>query len=233
MKRIILILIISFMANSFLQGQVLLTIIFGDKLNSPTTEFGLNAGASISTLTGIDNSTHTTNLAIGMFFTWKFHERYQFQPELYFSFKGGAEDISPFLIDDPGVELPIDQMDISRTTNYFSLPLLFKAQVINQFRIIVGPQFSLMTSNTDYMYYKVDKKRDLLARQQDRSEAGRIDIGLSAGIGYKLGKGEGVSIEAKYYLGFLDTSAGSDINSKNRMIILQAGIPIRGFSRHD
>ena len=233
MKKIVFVLFISFMANSFLQGQVLLTIIFGDKLNSPTTEFGLNAGVSLSSLTGFDNSTHSNNLAMGMFFTWKFHERYQFQPELYFSFKGGAENMPPFFIDDPGVELPIDQMDISRKTNYLSLPLLFKVKMVNQFRFIIGPQFSLMSSNTDYMRYKVDKKKDLVARQKDRSEVGAMDIGISTGIGYKLGKGEGVSIEAKYYLGLLDTSARPDINSKNRMIILQAGIPIRGFSKHE
>jgi len=233
MKKLLIIFTVIVLSVPSVRGQVLLTIIFGDKLNSPTTEFGLNAGIGISSLSGIEGSTPTTNLALGTFFTWKFHNRFQFQPELYFSLKGGAEKLPPFAISDPRVNLPIDEMNVIRKSNYLSLPLLIKIRTVNQFRFIAGPQFSFMTSTNDYMYYEVDSSKDLMARSKDKSGMNRFDFGLSAGLGYKLGKGNGVSIEAKYYLGFLDTTKSTDINAKNRMIIIQAGIPIRGFAKEN
>jgi hypothetical protein len=231
MKKILLILILISIPITIVRSQVLVTVIFGDKLNTPTTEFGLNIGSCLSTLSGFENLETVATATIGSFFTWKFHERFQLQPELYFVFKGGAKHLQPFDIDDPNIVLPTDEMEVSRESKYFSLPILIKAQIFNQFRFIVGPQISYLISNSDYMYYEIHKKQHIVARQKDRSVVNRIDFGLSAGLGYKLGKGEGVNIEAKYYFGLTNTSTDPTQNLKNRIIILQAGIPIKGFSK--
>ena len=231
MRKALLIVICLFASIPLIRGQVLLSIIFGDKLNSPTTEFGLNVGVAVSTLSGYKDIAYSNNLALGTFFTWKMHDRVQLQPEIYFIFPGGAKDLPPYEILDPEITIPEDDVDVIRSSSYLSLPLLFKIRLLNQIRFIAGPQFSFMTSNTDFMLYEMDKKNNFISRQKDMAQFKRFDAGINAGLSYKLGKGDGVSIEAKFYYGLLDTVQADDINAKNRIFIIQAGIPIRGFSK--
>ena len=60
------IILISFM--HFAQGQVLLSLIFGDNLNSEKVEFGMNGGFNLSYIRGIENSKAVNNWELGFYF---------------------------------------------------------------------------------------------------------------------------------------------------------------------
>ena len=59
----IIILIFAFSANS----QVLIGLLFGDKLNSPKTEFGLQAIINHSTISDISDSENYRGYGFGLF----------------------------------------------------------------------------------------------------------------------------------------------------------------------
>ena len=60
-------------------SQVLIALIFGDKLNSPSLEFGLTAGLSLSTINNIPEAKYRSALNLGLYFdvrikdNWWFH----------------------------------------------------------------------------------------------------------------------------------------------------------------
>ena len=65
----ILIPIMSIMlVSQVMQGQVLISLIFGDKLNSPTLKFGLDGGANFSTVSNLSGAKYRTGFNLGFYF---------------------------------------------------------------------------------------------------------------------------------------------------------------------
>jgi hypothetical protein len=62
-------------------------------------------------------------------------------------------------------------------------------------------------------------------RENNKDMLQKLDVGVGVGLGYKLLKGEGWTIGAKYYYGFVD--AFKDIpGTKSSSINLKVNIPI-------
>ena len=67
-KKISLIALIMLASYEFTSGQVLLSLIFGDNLNTDKVEFGMSAGFNRSYIRGIDGSKGTNNWELGFYF---------------------------------------------------------------------------------------------------------------------------------------------------------------------
>lgn len=52
-------------------GQVLISLLLGDKLNSGKVEFGLDGGANFSSLAGVPDSDTATGFHLGFYFDIK------------------------------------------------------------------------------------------------------------------------------------------------------------------
>ena len=208
-------------------SQVLIALVFGDKLNTPNLEFGINVGANLSSLSGIENAKYRTDIAVGTYFTWKTNDRFYIQPEFFVRFPGGAKKMSPYQLDDIGLDSILNNSTIERKMSYFSLPIYVKYRVWKQLRVSVGPQFSLMSGSTDRFTKTVGDETDLLVSKNSLDLVNRFDVGISGGLSYKLKNGKGMNLEARFYYGFIDNDneyAGS--SSKNQIISLLVGIPI-------
>ena len=68
MKKFAMIILILFASSQVAQSQILLSILFGDKLNSDKLEFGLNGGLNFSNIRGIPGSKVQNNWALGFYF---------------------------------------------------------------------------------------------------------------------------------------------------------------------
>jgi hypothetical protein len=63
------ILIISLLILSFnVQSQVLITLLLGDKLNSPNLEFGLEGGVNWTTISGLETNSFARKWNLGFYF---------------------------------------------------------------------------------------------------------------------------------------------------------------------
>ena len=226
MNKLLLSILFIFFIGSTVKSQVLISLIFGDKLNSPTTEFGLNVGVNYSTLTRIDNAKYRTGFGIGMYFTWKFHDRWQLQPELFFRFPTGATKLPPYNFQDTILTQLTSTSTILRNSRSLSIPINIKYRVWKQFRISIAPQVSYITYSDDIFKKTLENKDEVAYKTESKSDLNRFDLGVSAGISWKLKQGKGVNIELRFYSGFLDTDSKhlQGMNA-NRAILLYVGIP--------
>lgn len=227
MKKIVLMISLTLTLGASVKSQVLIALVFGDKLNSPTTEFGLNVGLNYSTLTNINNVKYRTGFGIGTYFTWKFHDRWQLQPELFFRFSTGATKLPPYGFADTILTQLTSTSTITRHSHSVALPINIKYRVWKELRISFAPQILYLTANDDIFQKIVEKGGEILYKTENKSDMNRFDFGISAGISYKLKQGKGVNLEVRYYAGFLDTDSKhlSDTNA-NRAFCFYVGIPI-------
>ena len=195
--------------------------------DSPKTEFGLNVGGNLSILTNIDNVKYHSDFGIGMYFTYKFHDRWQIQPELFFRFPTGATKLPPYELEDTLLTQLTSNSSITRSSKSISFPINIRYRVWNQLRISLAPQVSYLISNKDVFRKPLDGGDEILFNTSNKSRLNRFDFGLSAGVSYKLKQGKGINLEARYYMGFVDTDSSElpGMNA-NRAICLYVGIPI-------
>lgn len=67
MKKGVL-LLIAFFSMTSARSQVLISLIFGDKLNSPFLEFGLDGGMNFSEISGLESSGTNVGFNLGFYF---------------------------------------------------------------------------------------------------------------------------------------------------------------------
>ncbi len=73
------------------QSQVLISILFGDKLNTDKMTFGLVLGNGWNNLTGYTESDAQANFNLGIFLTFKLQERLFLQFDALAKYKLGAK----------------------------------------------------------------------------------------------------------------------------------------------
>ena len=68
-KRLAIILFLASISYTS-QSQILISLLFGDKLNSPGVEFGLEGGLNYSTISGFESNSYLGNFYLGFYFHW-------------------------------------------------------------------------------------------------------------------------------------------------------------------
>ena len=116
-KQFISALIIVCLCTSFsfpLHSQVLISLLFGEKLNSDKMKFGLDGGLNLSNLTGTEGTRFLENFNLGLYFdirlkensNWYIHTGALLKSEM------GARGIDVYSLDEPGLEVGRPQRDV-------------------------------------------------------------------------------------------------------------------------
>lgn len=227
MKRFIVFITFSLLLTGTSKSQILIAMVFGDQLNTPKLEFGLNVGANLSSLSGLDEAKYNPDVVVGTYFMWKFHDRFQLQPELFFRYTGGARKLYPYPLENEVLDPLLRQSRVERTAIYFSLPVNLKYRIWKELRISVAPQASLLASAKDQFIRTGDEENELVYSLNSTSKLKKFDFGFSGGLSYKLKNGKGINLELRYYYGVLNTINDSGMpSSGNRIISMLVGIPI-------
>jgi len=114
--------------------------------------------------------------------------------------------------------------DYSQKMSYFLVPVLIKYNFKNHFYAELGPQFGLMYRSWIEFKSDIDGK-DAIIKEYNRDIINKIDAGAMLGVGYKLLKGTGWTIGAKYYYGFVNVYKGIS-NTKNSSFFIKLNIPV-------
>lgn len=226
-KNILLFVVLLGSAN-ISQSQILISIILGDKLNSDGLEFGLDGGVNFSQISGMESQNLATNIHLGFYFDIRIKNHWWFNTGVLVKSSQGASGLSEndvFALY-PEVNNFVDSVgEYSQGLGYFNVPLMLKYKFNNNFFMEAGPQLALlMNARLDYTY--AYDNVELNTSIKNRDSFNRIDAGLVGGFGYKLGKGTGINIGAKYYYGLVDITKSSSLNNRNRVIYLKVDIPI-------
>lgn len=208
-------------------SQILISLLLGDKLNSPNVEFGMDGGLSLTNDLGSEKSTYLRTFNLGFYFDFKLKSpNWKFNTGLRVKSNMGANDIPVYSLNNVTSDSIFKDGSISRQLGYFYLPVLLKYQFKNQFYIEGGFQAGLRTKATDTFKKSVTNPDDLNYELDVRDQYTRLDAGITGGIGYRLMGGNGMNLGIRGYLGVVDISKTSTNSFKNYGWYLNVGIPI-------
>lgn len=213
-------------------GQVLLSILFGDKLQSEQLEFGLSIGANFSTLSEVPEAKWASSLAIGLYFNFKLSERFFLHAAAIPKSDMGARNILPYSLGDAELDSIFDASRVERILGYIHVPTLIRYRLPNYLGFEFGPVTTIRFRgrHVDEFSIKINDD-DATVRRTIGRETRAFDFGASIGAYYKFAKGQGIEVNVRYYHGFLDIFKKSSMRDiyptqRNRAIRLLVHIPI-------
>jgi hypothetical protein len=227
MKKIITLIgliIISYKGHS----QILISLLFGDKLNSDKLEFGMDGGLNVSTIQGMNASNYTGRFNLGFYFDVKLkNPKWMFHTGLIVKSTMGSKGIPVYDIGNPDLNTAFVGGSVDRRLSYFNVPVLIKRQFENRFYIEAGPMLGLMTQSIDKFTNNVNFEEDLSYKVKVRDQYHPLDAGVLIGLGSRLMKGKGMNIGIRYYYGLVDIMIDdTKPNQFNRSLYFTVGIPI-------
>ena len=227
MKKIIFFvgIILSFHTGN---TQVLISILLGDKLNTGKIEFGLDGGANWSTIKNLDGAKSLTSFNLGFYFDFKLkNPSWMLNTGVIVKSNMGADELPVYSLGNPNLDNAFTGGKITRTINYFNVPIMMKYSFKNHIYLKGGIQLGLRYKAFDEFKNSVNEEDDLKYELDIKDQFHPIDAGLAIGAGYRLMKGNGMNIGVQYYIGLLDIRVDdSSPNQFNRVLYLTAGIPI-------
>jgi hypothetical protein len=168
-------------------------------------QFGVKAGANISTLTGSDASGSKTKIGFqgSVLLAVPVGDGFWVQPEVNYSMQGAKGTVN--------------FTDFTLSQNYLNVPVLFKYIHPSGVFAETGPQIGfLMSANVSAGGSSTDVK----AAYQS------VDYGWAFGVGYLI-KAINAGIDARYNLGFINIEANTGNNYSNgttKSSVFQFGI---------
>ena len=163
-KKILLIGLIIMIIVPITRGQVLLSLIFGDKLNSEKLEFGMNGGMNISTIRGIEGAQWRNDWELGFYFDFhpKLESPIHYVTGVYVKSNVGAKNIP---LDHPGNPVINDSVyngfvaangSVEKRINTFYVPLNIRYMTRPGIFIEAGGQAGLVFRTNDYYQAEVE-----------------------------------------------------------------------------
>jgi hypothetical protein len=221
-KSILLSFLLIFSAT--VNSQVLITLLLGDKLNSDKLEFGLEGGMNWSNTSGFESNEYARFFNLGFYFDIKIKNQWRFDTGVLVKSNVGLDNLTK---NDLGALTATTWDSIGtykQVINQFMVPALIKYDFKNHFYVEAGPQFGLRFKG--FVEYNSDIEGiEARTREDNKDMLQKLDVGMTAGVGYKLFKGEGWTVGAKYYYGFVDAYKNIP-GTKSSSINLKVNIPI-------
>jgi hypothetical protein len=223
MKKILLLFSLVFFSYQA-QSQILISLLFGDKLNSPDLEFGLEGGFSFAQIQGLDANERLGGLNLGLYFDIRVKNNFWVYTGLLLKNTQGVNGLSSEDLSLLGTNEYIVEGDYSQILSYFILPAFAKYKFESHIYLEAGPQFGYLRE-AHVKYTSEQENVSALLEEDNQSDLNSFDFGLTAGAGYTLLKGKGVSIGARYYYGLTDVYKEVS-GTNNSHFYLKVNIPI-------
>ena len=215
-------ILLSFTANA----QVVISLLFGDKLNSEKIEFGLIGGINQSYFLDIEESKGLNNFNLGFYFHFNLKASSYISTGVLVKSNVGARGMAVYEIGDPAFDSVFVDAELTSKINYFYVPILFHQRIQNRFYVEGGFQVGLRgKANDTFAKESYDGTIEYIRNVGDQYVW--LDAGLQGGIGYKFKKQtKSMSIGASYYYGLVNVSKDPNLKIANSSLYLFVKIPI-------
>lgn len=214
--------------NAYLvQGQVLISLLLGDKLNSGKIEFGLDGGVNYPDIRGLNHGHLKGTLNLGFYFDIKLkNPQWMIHTGVLVKSSMGTSDLPVYLLNNADLDSAFEGGEVKRKINYFNVPIMMKYKFKNNFSVEGGIVPSLRAKAYDIFTNEINDG-DLEYKVDIRDQFHRLDFGLMGGLGYRLMGGNGMNLTVRYYYGLVDiTPDDSTPKQYNTSLYLAVGIPI-------
>jgi hypothetical protein len=215
-------LVFAYTANS----QVLISLLLGDKLNSDKLEFGLDGGINWLNMTNSPGTKKLFDWNIGFYFDFKMKHNLFIHTGVIVKSKMGTAGITPYSLNNQDLDSLFIGGSVDRKINYFNVPALLRYRFVDYLYAEAGIQLGLRYTAYDFFTKEIYHEKDLKFTQETKDNYTRLDAGGVAGMGYKLKHGQGMTIYARYYYGFVDVDKITSGTQNNTSWYLGICIPI-------
>lgn len=213
MKKIMLAVFIMLLYKE-VSAQILIAVLFGDKLNNGKMEFGI---VVTPTLTGISNivSKRRNGLDLGIYFNIRPDKKFFIHAEGIAKGSFGAKDLIPYATGSDTLDHLFADGTVERKIKSFSLPVLCRYTISPKFYLDAGIQADMMLKSKDIFESKANEN-DLTYTVKINDQVTLLDFGVAGGLFYKFSKAKtSMGIGIRYYQGLTDMlkTAGKQMNS--------------------
>ncbi len=225
--RVLLTTVLLFSAAAIAHGQVIVSLLLGDKLNSGKIEFGLDGGWNFSSQTGQVRTGPYSSFNLGFYFDIKLKkEPWMIHTGVIVKSNMGTGNLPVYSLGDPNLDNTFAGGSVERNLNYFNVPIFIKYTFKNHLYVEGGPQLGLLYGAHDIFTNKVQGNEATYERNI-RDDYHPLDAGMVVGLGYRLMGGNGMNIGVRYYYGVVDVVIDdSTPDVYNRSLYVTVGIPI-------
>ena len=224
-KFLMAILLLTFSANISM-GQVLISLLFGEALNSEKIEFGLQGGFNRSYLNDIPDASGLNNFNLGFYFHILMKNDSYLSTGVMVKSTVGASGMATYPIGDEDFDALFQNGTLTKKINIFYVPIMFHQRFNNRWYVEAGPVPGLRYTANDIFETKV-LDGDLEYKLNARDQYSRLDFALMGGVGYKLRKQlKSTAVGVNYLYGLVDISKSTDTTVKNSSLYIYVKIPI-------
>jgi hypothetical protein len=202
-KKFYILLVISLLSINISKGQVLISLVLGDKLNSDKLEFGLDGGFNWSNISNLESSNMQRSFNLGFYFNIKMKEKLFLRTGVIVKSPMGAGSLPSYSLNKPELDTVLAESSVSRKLRYFNVPILIRYKFYDQFFVELGPQLGLLNKARDEFNTEVYQKDDLSFTNNIKDDYKKFDAGFTVGIGYQLMQGTGMTFGVRYYYGLM------------------------------
>lgn len=223
MKRFVLLIFIAVFSITA-RSQVIISLLFGDKLNSEKITFGLLVGNGWNYLSDYNTSGSLSKFNLGLYLNFRLNEKLFLQFDAMAKYNLGAKKLPVYSLGDVALDSLFATGSVERNSKYFALIPTIQYRFFSNFNFEIGTQISMRLKSTDV--FSVGRTGgDLKFEKKITDMSTLFDIGATGGISYQIG-GSGVKIGARYYYGFIDIFSADEGHNANTSIQLSGYIPI-------
>ncbi len=219
------------------QGQVLIALIFGDKVSNERFQLGINVSAVGSAFMGFQDSVRI-DWSMSIYGEIALHRRFHLLPCLALKYPGGAKDMTPSLpgypfktIGEPTFDQVVTEGEVRRELRYLSLPVIGRV-LVGPLGIGAGPQIGVLLTADDVASRK-DGGTRISLKHGVVDELRRVDFGFVMSLDYSFWPAKAMRsmrLRGSGYVGVVDTIKKGDSAGgiRNWNVMLGLDIPIGG-----
>ena len=202
-------------------SQILIALIFGEKLNSGKLEFGLVLSPAITNLTNTGGE-YRTALNLGMFFNIHPDKKFFIHAELTPKSSIGAKNISPYSLGNDSIDKFFNEGSVERIIKTMGVTLLGRYAISHKLFADAGFQPDLLYKERD-IFKSTYNDNELQYTQKLEDQFTRLDLQGAVGLFYKFKADKGsMGMGLRYLHGLTDIDkllVGTQVNSSFQLNI--------------
>ena len=220
------VLLILFTLSAQVKGQVLISLLFGEALNTPKIEFGLVGGFNRSWIYDIEDSKGLNSFNLGFYFHINMKGNGFLSTGVLVKSNVGASGMPTYPIGEADFDSVFVDGEQTKQINYFYVPIMYQQRFDNRWYLEGGVQLGLR--NKAYDIFEIEEfGGDISYKVDARDDYKYLDAGLIAGVGYKLKKRlKSTAVGINYYYGLMNISNVPNQKMKNSALYVYFKIPI-------
>ncbi|RFM27307.1 outer membrane beta-barrel protein [Deminuibacter soli] len=224
MKTMILLLVMLTGCCTMAGAQVLISLVFGKKLNTDKLEFGLMVAPGAVSLTGM-NGKYKPALDLGLYFNFKVSENLFLHPEAIPKSAFGTKQLPVYATGNANIDTLFGNGYVQKNIKGISLPLLIHYRIKGLLFAELGPQVDWLLKTKDV--FKTETNGNPLNYTINTNHSvTHFGIGAVAGLAYKLRKDKGLGIGIRYCFGMTDMIKNVSGSQRSQAWFCTISIPI-------